>query len=207
MSLLVFGELSLPMEMSSNILTVHRKLKVRRTSPQGDTHGKSPLHLHPPPYLLETPERQPSAVIVEHHSHSAQQSPQSSPTVDSYCLHVLLDSPNRSRQLRCQSKCPTPESKEMHLTGRYTPNAWPSSTMLKNSPFVLKAVNQPFHFYLTVLCRANSTTNNDNFTAMSKIVVYSLWPASYLLCLTLLGVRGAGYQSRFLLPLLPATAI
>ena len=42
---------------------------------------------------------------------------------------------------------------------------------------------------------------------MVKLCVFSLWPLSFLVGLTLLGVMGAGFQSRFLLPLLPATAI
>ena len=40
-----------------------------------------------------------------------------------------------------------------------------------------------------------------------KLCVFSLWPLSFLVGLTLLGAMGAGFQSRFLLPLLPATAV
>ncbi len=229
-----------------------------------------------------------------------------------------------------------------HFTGRWIPNAWPSKTMLENSPFVLAAVNKPFYYYVQVLCEftpchvigvlfalilgamwcacvvcqlcvkgsggggggdrnhnTNSTTldtvNTDASTATfnatvvadgsgltaadatalaasatsavrrrkptalsvigvgttnrvtrkstkqhtiaatessatttndtheyvtrttasktshllftAKIVVFSLWPASYLFCLTVLGAMGAGFQSRFLMPMLPATAI
>ena len=40
-----------------------------------------------------------------------------------------------------------------------------------------------------------------------KLCVFSLWPLSFLVGLTLLGSAGAGFQARFLLPILPATAI
>lgn len=117
------------------------------------------------------------------------------------------------------------------------PNAWPSETMLRQSSFVRAAVNKPPYYYLQVLvslspCHVigiilgavlalnlvklswrwwssqNSTVSmSSRNVAFYKLVVFSLWPASFLAGLMLLGVRGAGYQSRFLLPLLPASAI
>lgn len=40
-----------------------------------------------------------------------------------------------------------------------------------------------------------------------RLLVFSLWPIGFLGGLTLMGSRGSGFQSRFLLPLLPATCI
>ena len=39
------------------------------------------------------------------------------------------------------------------------------------------------------------------------LTVLSVWPLSFLLGLTVLGAAGAGFQSRFLIPALPATAV
>lgn len=55
--------------------------------------------------------------------------------------------------------------------------------------------------------KLNEISNSPSAISMAHIIVFSLWPASFLVGLTLLGLRGSGYQSRFLLPLLPATAI
>lgn len=43
--------------------------------------------------------------------------------------------------------------------------------------------------------------------AMLQVLVLSLWPLGFLAGLTLLGSLGSGFQSRFLLPMLPGTCI
>lgn len=48
------------------------------------------------------------------------------------------------------------------------------------------------------------------FSASSQqlsLVILSLWPLAFLGGLTLIGVMGGGYQIRFILPILPATAV
>lgn len=43
-------------------------------------------------------------------------------------------------------------------------------------------------------------------TSVDRVVLVS-WPLSFLVAFTVLGVLGAGYQLRFLTPILPASAI
>lgn len=40
-----------------------------------------------------------------------------------------------------------------------------------------------------------------------KLSLFLLWPLSFLVGLTIVGAKGAGFQSRFLLPFLPASAV
>lgn len=200
-------------------------------------------------------------------------------------------------------------------TGRYSPNAWPSASMLQRSPFVQAAVNKPWYTYLLTLLQispvhvigivgalvlaavmlprllcgmlngvadgaqspppgvsdtpsspspevssedhplmqsmsrvhssagsasgmpssaaalqpgAGSRTGSASTIAagpslqsteppsavrpvvsmcMLQVLVLSLWPLSFLVGLTLLGSLGSGFQSRFLLPMLPVTCL
>ena len=105
-------------------------------------------------------------------------------------------------------------------TGRLLPNAWPSASMLQNSAFLRMAIAKPALYYfesLVKFCPLHAvglvwgivqlvrppTDNNSN----AKGRVLLLWPCAFLVALSALGFCGAGYQNRFLLPCLPATAI
>jgi hypothetical protein len=43
--------------------------------------------------------------------------------------------------------------------------------------------------------------------AVLPVVVLSAWPAAFLVGLTVLGAAGSGFQSRFLMPMLPGSAV
>eukprot|EP00605_Chrysophyceae_sp_TOSAG23-4_P000995 GSChrysophyteH1.ASY1.ANO1.1096.1 assembled CDS len=52
--------------------------------------------------------------------------------------------------------------------------------------------------------------NGDNFVTFGssgRITALLIWPLSFLVGCTLVGVAGGGYQSRFILPIIPATSI
>ena len=53
----------------------------------------------------------------------------------------------------------------------------------------------------------SNSTSPRLYTKFVAIAIFALWPFSFLLGLTALGVLGAGFQSRFLLPIVPATSI
>lgn len=106
-------------------------------------------------------------------------------------------------------------------TGRLLPNAWPSASMLQTSAFLRMAVAKPPLYYFESLVKfcplhvvglawgavqlvnRGSTDERSN----AKGCVLLLWPCAFLAVLSCLGLCGAGYQTRFLLPCLPATAI
>ena len=113
-------------------------------------------------------------------------------------------------------------------TGRMIPNAWPSKTMLKNSPYVRHAVEKKVWTYLTVMFEFSPVhivglaSAFPYFTEAFKrfyhfcswennvsicMFILLVWPLSFIAGLTALGSAGAGFQSRFLLPALPATSI
>lgn len=116
-------------------------------------------------------------------------------------------------------------------TGRLLPNAWPSPALIARHPFLQRAIAHPPHYYLATLLRfspvmlvgllaaavrplvvwyAHKKTRVGSRSEVRKAwwcVCLAVWPASFLAGLTLLGVCGAGYQARFLLPLVPATAV
>ena len=109
------------------------------------------------------------------------------------------------------------------------PNAWPSATMLANSVFVKIAVSKSWTTYMRTIisfspihavgliyfmCLGGTLCfTNQHYSffhrmrAIISCVVMCSWPLGFLLGLTLIGSLGSGYQSRFLLPALPGTAI
>jgi hypothetical protein len=113
-------------------------------------------------------------------------------------------------------------------TQRLFPNAWPSTDMIKKSTFLQTAVRQPYYFYLRsvlvlnplylpglltgigcgvcVLIRAvrfSHTEMNDEFYRQCKLAVFALWPLSFITAFSALGILGAGFQTRFILPMVP----
>ena len=119
-------------------------------------------------------------------------------------------------------------------TGRWTPNAWPSPTMLARSSFVRAAVQKPWPTYvrtllvasplhllgllfatvlgLRLVCTLFKYTSTVSCTradvlCMARVLVLAVWPAGFLLGLTALGSLGSGFQSRFLAPMLPGSAV
>ena len=118
--------------------------------------------------------------------------------------------------------------------------------MVKNFPFLQRALSHPFHFYFSTLSKIapihlvallippilvlrslfvlttkqkknqNQNQNQDQDQNVTGILINQetihiltlwIWPVSFLLGLTIVGVSGGGYQSRFMLPILPATSI
>mmetsp|Transcript_31093 Transcript_31093/g.44663 ORF Transcript_31093/g.44663 Transcript_31093/m.44663 type:complete len:657 (-) Transcript_31093:28-1998(-) len=149
------------------------------------------------------------------------------------------------------------------FTGRWTPNAWPSQEMLRNSPFVRAAVDKPMFTYITTLlqvapihlygllfcavviplyilsrtiytnctfmwkksdvkgstvteghvrdCSSPDPTSSSEIPLyehflLTKLCILSTWPTAFLVGLTIIGSFGSGFQARFLLPIVPATA-
>lgn len=60
-------------------------------------------------------------------------------------------------------------------------------------------------FSICYLIKSGSPSHIMSGTIM--LAVISVWPLAYIASLTVLGAAGAGFQSRFLLPALPATAV
>jgi hypothetical protein len=115
-------------------------------------------------------------------------------------------------------------------TGRWLPSAWPSAAMIAQSTFVRAAVTQQswlFYFqqfasvlplFFLALCigfgslfligssctSVQEIVGDTNFSVVSILSVYLY---TFVLGMTILGIFGAGYQTRFLLPCSPAVAI
>jgi hypothetical protein len=101
--------------------------------------------------------------------------------------------------------------------------------MLANSVFVKMAVNKswttyirtiinfsPIHavgllYFCALFVKIYSNYQQkaliDRLRAVLPCIVFCAWPLGFLLGLTLIGSLGSGYQSRFMLPALPGTAI
>jgi hypothetical protein len=114
-------------------------------------------------------------------------------------------------------------------TGRWLPSAWPSPQLQQRFPFLQQAVQRPWHHYFTLLCtlhpayllglvlvlacagqayrRVRRQQQQLQMDDALRLLVLALYPLSFLLALTLLGMLGAGYQARFLLPALPGLAL
>ena len=111
-------------------------------------------------------------------------------------------------------------------TGRLLPNAWPSEEMIRSSTYLQNAIAKPVYYYAYILLAISPIHILGLLIASASIcriifeivktkkvvreytyLVFILWPAAFIAGLTLLGFKGAGYQSRFLLPIIPATSI
>lgn len=115
-------------------------------------------------------------------------------------------------------------------TGRLLPNAWPSATMLANSEFVKSAVGKGTWTYFRILFEFSPAhmvglsasvlcilqyISKTVWTSRGAVrnswlylaVVMLSWPVCFIVGFTILGMAGAGFQSRFILPALPATAV
>jgi len=120
-------------------------------------------------------------------------------------------------------------------TGRWLPSAWPSTVMLERFPFVRMAVMRPWWHYLLALLQvapmhlvglvfgcltvplsfyqltlsAQTTKAEDGQRKQQYVPVLLLLVAAmgFLGGLTLLGALGAGFQIRFLLPMVPFCSI
>lgn len=105
--------------------------------------------------------------------------------------------------------------------------------MLRHSKFVAAAVAKPYHYYFSTLSVFSpihivglavgvilsgrialklffvcDQTWAKFYSRQDDIIaVLLLWPLGFLVGLTILGVLGAGFQTRFLAPILPATSI
>ncbi len=121
------------------------------------------------------------------------------------------------------------------MTGRILPSAWPSEDMIERFPFIRAAVNKPWYFYITSLlglsplhigallyccyqtiwyCGSLVMSRWRSWKEYSQVcnhrllcIVLALWPTSFLCTFTLLGAFGAGFQLRFIAPMLPGTAL
>lgn len=95
------------------------------------------------------------------------------------------------------------------------PNAWPSSSMIASSQYLQIAIAKPFYYYIMVLATISPIQVLGLLQSLLQLrpsasplfIILLLWPVSFLFGLTLVGLRGGGYQTRFLLPILPATSI
>ena len=63
----------------------------------------------------------------------------------------------------------------------------------------------PVNNFNTIKDTNNSNVTFDRFSA--SVLVLSIWPLTFLIGLSILGRLGAGYQTRFILPILPATSV
>lgn len=117
------------------------------------------------------------------------------------------------------------------ITGRLLPNAWPSPTLIARNVFLQRAVSHSPSYYISILLRFSPIMIVGMLAAVVRpavvwykhkkagvgtrselrkawwLVLLSTWPLGFLLMLTTLGVLGAGYQARFILPIIPATSI
>lgn len=116
-------------------------------------------------------------------------------------------------------------------TGRYLPNAWPSAEMIKSSTFLQNAIAKPFYYYFMILLSISPVlmfgliSSLFGFTRFAMLytnicpseiklkhtsisyLTLLFWPMGFLGGLTMVGIFGGGYQTRFLLPALPALAL
>lgn len=121
-------------------------------------------------------------------------------------------------------------------TGRLFPNAWPSQQMIDNSAYLQGAIGKHTFSYITGLFAISPvhTVGLMYAAAVMTIAVYRhlhsprakdtfpwrhgphvdvvvavllSWPLAFLGGLTFIGALGGGFQIRFILPILPATAI
>ena len=124
-------------------------------------------------------------------------------------------------------------------TGRFLPNAWPTTTMLQYSSYMQQAIQKPVYFYLQQLLlfcplqligfvygvyhSPRTIFRTWYYYSDTKIIhseqlvpltvdenattILSVWPLAFLGGFTYIGWLGAGYQTRFILPIIPATSI
>ena len=112
-------------------------------------------------------------------------------------------------------------------TGRLLPNAWPSATMISNSVFLQRSTNHPWYYYLYILSTISPihmlgllqcsiallgrvlrrVPRLDLDKGMTDYYILFVWPVSYMVGLTCVGIAGGGFQTRFLLPIIPATSL
>lgn len=64
-----------------------------------------------------------------------------------------------------------------------------------------------FHFFIQYFLQNKEKINFNCSYFEILIFVLIIWPLSFLFGLTIIGFLGGGYQTRFLLPILPATSI
>jgi len=88
----------------------------------------------------------------------------------------------------------------------------PSHELIKVYPFIRMMVNRPWHFYFTcwaVIAPVYLLTFfNILYSIKSKrISPEIIWAFSFLIPLTLLGLNGWGFQTRYVVPAIPALAI
>jgi hypothetical protein len=101
--------------------------------------------------------------------------------------------------------------------------------MIKRFPYIRAVINRPVYYYawsllnfapvhlcglvavavflIVSLARYCSRSHKPISEELLIIVIFSVWPLAFLIGLTALGWLGAGYQLRFLVPMLPSTAI
>jgi hypothetical protein len=118
-------------------------------------------------------------------------------------------------------------------TDRLLPNAWPSTKMIESSVFLQNAISKPWYYYISILFSItpiyflgvilsawslirkikelffrplNSSPGQVLDNSLQHLIIL-LWPAGYIGGLTFIGLIGGGFQTRFLLPILPALAI
>ena len=75
---------------------------------------------------------------------------------------------------------------------------------------VVKAIYSFIKYYSNNSIEHNNNEIKNNFNLSYFEILLSiliLWPLSFLIGLTMIGLFGGGYQTRFILPILPATSI
>lgn len=98
--------------------------------------------------------------------------------------------------------------------------------MIERFPFVRAAVHRPWYFYFQALLSVSPLQlvgllfgamialhglgrlrRPEGGSLLTNLAVFSSWSWAYLAGLTLVGIAGGGYQTRFLLPALPCSSI
>jgi hypothetical protein len=99
-------------------------------------------------------------------------------------------------------------------THRWLPSAWPSKRMIDMSPYLQSIISKPFHTYCSSMLIYSPVSLAGIVYGFSNIYcqdidnfILVVWPLAFIVALTLLGVFGAGYQLRFLTPVLPASSV
>lgn len=86
---------------------------------------------------------------------------------------------------------------------------WPSSDMISNSEFMANSGSYQWHFYVSLIFKLWPVAVAAPFSLKSlspTVVICWLLVASFVVPFTLIGTRGGLYQSRHILPCVPALA-
>lgn len=87
--------------------------------------------------------------------------------------------------------------------------------MIRMSKFLQNAVQKPWYFYFSQLFLISPMNciglvafiDHDRKSTQFEYIVFTIWPLCFLFGFTILGCLGAGFQTRFILPMIPATTI